>query len=506
MTKKWIGSVLLVGLASTWALPWGLHRDFIFLPGRNNKDYRSQEYAPYTKSPLYYILQRGKSNFTVCVEEWGMRDLDPRQNKPEDLQFRLLKETFPAWITKTRAWVQQTGRSNEFADLLSWLPAQITVTRVSCDQNPDIRLNIMRTAHIAGSAMWYHDQQRQWRMNLAYPYSDRSVGLHESGHFFGLGDLTARHDRENRSSYSSSHNTTDLAHSLYAVGVTHGPQDSVMWWNTDESNLKDLSCDDVEGFINAVDFVQFMSGETSPRLENGWKSLCGRPYYYLRGQVAQDETQLPALKQQTSQQHVDKNVLTNLQQLREKWLDYQDRHILPLLTQKRKELTGLQRPLNDEGLMLSAQVTHLRHVLACAENAIDIINDAGNHAARTGQTVDEVQQKISQLPCVLGGDPLKAPGWEQATPQPEDYPTGKTHVCAICGKQIALGEEQYAQANFKKQGKWVTRGYFRHKTCSGITPQKAMAYKDHVEEVSAPTYAELLTRSKLAKSLRATRR
>ena len=132
---------------------------------------------------------------------------------------------------------------------------------------------------------------------------------------------------------------------------------------------------------------------------------------------------------------------------------------------------------------------------------MDIIINTYNRTAHSNQTLQEIQQQIAQLPCKLGQDPLQTAGLELATPQMADYPVGKTHLCAICGQQIALGEERYDGANFKQKGKWVTRGYFRHKTCSGITSQQIMAYHDHIEDVVAPTYTELLVRSNLAKSL-----
>ena len=273
-----------------------------------------------------------------------------------------------------------------------------------------------------------------------------------------------------------------------------------MWWKQPSATA--ITCDDVEGFINAVDFVQFMEGETSTRLEKGWKSLCGYPYYYLRGRAANNQEELDTMRHETAQYRESGKALETLKKLLTQWRAYQREQVIPVLSQYRKQLAKFPRPLNDEGLMLSAQVNHLEHVSDCVFHAIGRIKKYGTNLQLCGgENCSALQEELSKLSCSVEFEPLKTPGLMETTPLEEDYPTGKMHTCAACGKSIDIKKERYDEAYARHKKHTERYRYYRHDTCPSVSADCAREYQDQVTHVQAPTYGQLLVRSQLVEFL-----
>ena len=434
--KKLVLFVTL-GLSAITAGAWGLDRSFVHFPLLEARGTNRQQI--YTSSALYALLRGGKSNFTVCMDAYAFGTSSDGVNQTND--FKLLTGAIEQWVAQVRAQVEKSGRAEEFADLLTWLPSQVTLTPTSCDK-ADIRVKLVSN-HWNGQSVWALDRASlTWRLFIPYGESTLADILKESGSFWGLGILTDTFQpasiREGRNK-----NTTDEKYSLYSVASTHpAPGASVMWWKQPSATA--ITCDDVEGFINAVDFVQFMEGETSARLEKGWKSLCGYPYYYLRGRAANNQEELDAVRQETAQYRESGKALETLKKLLTQWDTYHQKQVLPVLSQYRKQLEKAPRPLDDNGLMLSAQVNHLNRVSDCVFHAIRRIEEYGSNLQLCGgENCPALQEELSKLSCSPEIEPIKTPGLMETTPLEEDYPTGKMHTCAACGKSIDIKKGRY---------------------------------------------------------------
>lgn len=494
--KKIVLSVVC-SLLTVIAGAWGLNREFVSqtLVDAQGTDHR----ATYTLSALYVLLRGGKTDFTVCIDDYASEHSFSNANQVDYLE--LLNQTLSQWITQVRSQIEESGRTAEFADILSWLPAQITLTPASCDKADILVKTIFQRP--AGRNVWAYDSALgTWQLLFSYGGDALAEAWKETGSFWGLGILTQTANplttQEGRLE-----NTADPQYSLYSVAEVHpAPGASVMWWK--QPAAVSLTCDDVEGFINAVDFVQFMEGETSPRLENGWKSLCGHPYYYLRGRAAADEAGVALLLQETSQYRQNGKTLNTLQRLLKQWDTYHQTQVIPALSEARKSLAAQARPLDDKGLILSAQANHLEQVSERVFQAMRRIKEYAAHLDRCGGAdCPALRAELDKSGISLGQDPLEMPELLQATPLKQDYASGQMHTCATCGQPIQIGKEYRDAAYERRKKKTVRYPYCRHANCPSVSVEQARTYRDHVTQVQAPTYAQLQTPKQTTEDLAA---
>lgn len=472
--------ILIFSLTCLTAVPgfsWGLFQDFVSINnGKQSSDYYVHDSLPYQKSPLYAILRQHKNQFTICViqgiETSPHRGVEGRG----ETGVRLVKESFSTWLNETRKMIAKAGRDDEFKDLLTWLPNQVEIkVQQPCDQQrpPNITL---QPPCLAGHAEWY-DKNQHWKLNLA-DGGDKSLALHELGHFFGLADLG-----------NGSHGTADATYSLSSRSNAHT---GVMWWNLDDDVPQSITCDDVEGFINAVDFVQFMEGESSRRLDEGWKSLCGRPYYYLRGRVVRSSEELSKIKDETARFRLQGKGMAKFQALFEEWKAYQDKKVLPLMKSKEEALANMPRPLDTAGLMLSAKVHFLQELNECVTEVLNSISHARNSTQQYGN-----ESFLDPQPwCSPKTEPLSYSRLLKTPPLEDDFPSDYVHKCAFCGQDIAPGTEELRKATYKdpKTKKNVSKTYYKHKDCGALTSRTALlGYRDNpaTNRKKAPTYEEL---------------
>ena len=190
----------------------------------------------------------------------------------------------------TREQIEQSGRKQEFQDFLSAWPSKVSVVRVdyprgkSCDAvvgkfDIEVWVNPSTSIPIEGGFGGLHygprghtqtirNEKGYFKMMLPidqYTEDNKSVALHEMSHILGLADQYKAEAPDETYSLRKFEDITKIK-SIMNGGV-HTP----------------LYCDDVEGYINAVDFMWRRDGKTSNRLQHGWADLCGRNYIYMDG-------------------------------------------------------------------------------------------------------------------------------------------------------------------------------------------------------------------------------
>ena len=190
----------------------------------------------------------------------------------------------------TREQIEQSGRKQEFQDFLSAWPSKVSVVRVdyprgkSCDAvigkfdievqvNPSTRIPIVglsgKTFYSPrGHTKSIRNKEGYFEMMLPidqHTEDNKSVALHEISHILGLAD---QYDAEKPDKTYSLCKFEDITKINSIMG---------------KEEATPLYCDDVEGYINAVDFMWRRDGKTSNRLQHGWADLCGRNYIYIDG-------------------------------------------------------------------------------------------------------------------------------------------------------------------------------------------------------------------------------
>lgn len=213
------------------------------------------------------------------------------------------------WFTKSREFLQNSGRAEEFADVLAVLPQTVTLQlQADCTQANTLRL-------IYAPRAWYVDVIQAAGMpvevrhkahytvprirtsdEIAFTethHSSASVTLferldlinlpqvlaHEAGHLLGLADqygfasyLTPGENMSSHFSYFHviGNNTQALNQSL----KVRRPATLMGAPRFHAQALARMWPDDVDALINAVDFVQIYHKDMlSPRVVNGWKSF-----------------------------------------------------------------------------------------------------------------------------------------------------------------------------------------------------------------------------------------
>ncbi len=185
----------------------------------------------------------------------------------------LLIQAVKAWPTYALHQIEQSGRSEEFADIIPLLKSEVKLKKTSDRTLADIQLlaasnkdlTEMCGQHVKGCIVFdvlivipkiisYADKTDNYQEVLG-------ILTHEVGHCYGLADQYYSGAEENASSVHSTSNRVDSDKSIM-------------------SYANELSCDDVDGFINLIDLnQQKMFGSYSTRAQKGWKSFCDNTMY-----------------------------------------------------------------------------------------------------------------------------------------------------------------------------------------------------------------------------------
>ena len=549
--KKYLLLLTCLTLAAS-ASAWGLLEDLVSFNG--------DPYI-YKKSFLYYVLTAKNPKIRVCVSTEGTSTDPVRQKITRDYFLQSTQSALDNWLSfvrtqlgepqpvrstpakgKKKAKKQQTSavapefaRKGEFADILEALPRRIELQVINpngedCDKvmkgKYDLRIKslgnlkygsvLQQLSHTRGTAASikgvYDKDPTIWRLSLpgnddytaselaeqeamrtnsifvsayALDYDMDRVARHEMGHFFGLADQYE--DKKNMNKVRSLLRTEPGE-------VVFGGLPSVM------AKSATLTCDDLEGFINAVDFIWGMEGKNSPRVQNGWKSLCGKPYTYLQGIPVKDSADMAKVQAYLKNWKQSAVQLGQLAQLGQEWRAYLEKvrkmeeEYVDALYTKRQQMRG---GLDKAGLALSAESRYLTQKAAKIKDIIEQQIEPAEEAARAGNiSAQQIRQLVQNLSQYKGqytpeSKVLDAKGLLTAQPYEDDF-SPITYPCLVCGKPVGL-ENGYLSQDVKVLGR--IRPYHIHSACeakaSAYYSKLGNTYRHKATKRTVPTWAQL---------------
>lgn len=549
--KKYLLLLICLTLAAS-ASAWGLLEDLVSFNG--------DPYI-YKKSFLYYVLTAKNPKIRVCVSTEGTSTDPVRQKITRDYFLQSTQSALDNWVSfvrtqlgerqpvrptpakgKKKAKKQQTpaiapefARKGEFADILEALPRRIELQVINpngedCDKvmkgKYDLRIKslgnlkygsvLQQLSHTRGMAASikgvYDKDPTIWRLSLpgnddytaselaeqeamrtnsifvsayALDYDMDRVARHEMGHFFGLADQYE--DKKNMNKVRSLLRTEPGE-------VVFGGLPSVM------AKSATLTCDDLEGFINAVDFIWGMEGKNSPRVQNGWKSLCGKPYTYLQGIPVKDSADMAKVQAYLKNWKQSAVQLGQLAQLGQEWRAYlekvrkMDEEYVDALYTKRQQMRG---GLDKAGLALSAESRYLTQKAAKIKDIIEQQIEPAEEAARAGNvSAQQIRQLVQNLSQYKGqytpeSKVLDAKGLLTAQPYEDDF-SPITYPCLVCGKPVGL-ENGYLSQDVKVLGR--IRPYHIHSACeakaSAYYSKLGNTYRHKATKRTVPTWTQL---------------
>lgn len=549
--KKYLLLLTCLTLAAS-ASAWGLLEDLVSFNG--------DPYI-YKKSFLYYVLTAKNPKIRVCVSTEGTSTDPARQKITRDYFLQSTQSALDNWLSfvrtqlgerqpvrstpakgKKKAKKQQPSavapefaRKDEFADILEALPRRIELQVINpngedCDKvmkgKYDLRIKslgnlkygsvLQQLSHTRGMAASikgvYDKDPTIWRLSLpgnddytaselaeqeamrtnsifvsayALDYDMDRVARHEMGHFFGLADQYE--DKKNMNKVRSLLRTEPGE-------VVFGGLPSVM------AKSATLTCDDLEGFINAVDFIWGMEGKNSPRVQNGWKSLCGKPYTYLQGIPVKDSADMAKVQAYLKNWKQSAVQLGQLAQLGQEWRAYLEKvrkmeeEYVDALYTKRQQMRG---GLDKAGLALSAESRYLTQKAAKIKDIIERQIAPAEEAARAGNiSAQQIRQLVQNLSQYKGqytpeSKVLDAKGLLTAKPYEDDF-SPITYPCLVCGKPVGL-ENGYLSQDVKVLGR--IRPYHIHSACeakaSAYYSKLGNTYRHKATKRTVPTWTQL---------------
>lgn len=549
--KKYLLLLTCLTLAAS-ASAWGLLEDLVSFNG--------DPYI-YKKSFLYYVLTAKNPKIRVCVSTEGTSTDPARQKITRDYFLQSTQSALDNWLSfvrtqlgerqpvrptpakgKKKAKKQQPSavapefaRKDEFADILEALPRRIELQVINpngedCDKvmkgKYDLRIKslgnlkygsvLQQLSHTRGTAASikgvYDKDPTIWRLSLpgnddytsselaeqeamrtnsifvsvyALDYNMDRVARHEMGHFFGLADQYE--DKKNMNKVRSLLRTEPDE-------VVFGGLPSVM------AKSATLTCDDLEGFINAVDFIWGMEGKNSPRVQNGWKSLCGKPYTYLQGIPVKDSADMAKVQAYLKNWKQSAVQLGQLAQLGQEWRAYLEKvrkmeeEYVDALYTKRQQMRG---GLDKAGLALSAESRYLTQKAAKIKDIIEQQIEPAEEAARAGNiSAQQIRQLVQNLSQYKGqytpeSKVLDAKGLLTAQPYEDDF-SPITYPCLVCGKPVGL-ENGYLSQDVKVLGR--IRPYHIHSACeakaSAYYSKLGNTYRHKATKRTVPTWTQL---------------
>lgn len=548
--KKYLLLLTCLTLAAS-ASAWGLLEDLVSFNG--------DSYI-YKKSFLYYVLTSKNPKIRVCVSTEGTSTDPARQKITRDYFLQSTQSALDNWLSfvrtqlgesqpvptpakgKKKAKKQQPSaiapefaRKGEFADILEALPRRIELQVINpngedCDKvmkgKYDLRIKslgnlkygsvLQQLSHTRGMAASikgvYDKDPTIWRLSLpgnddytaselaeqeamrtnsifvsayALDYDMDRVARHEMGHFFGLADQYE--DKKNMNKVRSLLRTEPGE-------VVFGGLPSVM------AKSATLTCDDLEGFINAVDFIWGMEGKNSPRVQNGWKSLCGKPYTYLQGIPVKDSADMAKVQAYLKNWKQSAVQLGQLAQLGQEWRAYLEKvrkmeeEYVDALYTKRQQMRG---GLDKAGLALSAESRYLTQKAAKIKDIIEQQIAPAEEAARAGNiSAQQIRQLVQNLSQYKGqytpeSKILDAKGLLTAQPYEDDF-SPITYPCLVCGKPVGL-ENGYLSQDVKVLGR--IRPYHIHSACeakaSAYYSKLGNTYRHKATKRTVPTWTQL---------------
>lgn len=262
--KMFFPVLLCVCAASAFAAPWGAAADY------------TEPKPPNTQTRAVgerYLLNKVLAGQPLRVY------LEVNQGAPKRTDFytQVIRQSYDQWFSYPAQLIRQSGRADEFKDILPLLDKGIKLQFVDA-QNADINIYVLpleavkaacnletygcyaRRAQGAPNIFIAEDMLLFKTIGLGR-VNTKCTALHEIGHSLGLSD-----QYEQARSFTS--------HAVYSTDET---SKSIM----DENSR--LTCDDADGIINLID----ISRGRGRGGEFGWRSLCANSdVYYINGAPA----------------------------------------------------------------------------------------------------------------------------------------------------------------------------------------------------------------------------
>ena len=258
------------------------------------KDYKEPEYtwgfmwdykSDYNKKyGLDVVLPIGKVLFNITVDGVGEKptnisdeenalqnELDKKQR--ENNLSTMIMESFQVWFDDTKAAIEKSDRWQEFNDIkpilnmhleplakanATSIAKQYAIPLVSFHFTTQQEMHKICRAATAGACRIKN------KIVLINPYTKQKTAayvrgtlVHEIGHWYGLADQ-----------YREGAWNADEEYSTGNARVKD--KTSVMSGN----HSAHLACDDVDGFINLIDFTLSKTKGWSKRAKRGWASFC----------------------------------------------------------------------------------------------------------------------------------------------------------------------------------------------------------------------------------------
>lgn len=277
--KKFLFLLSACLFTASTAGAWGLIPEFVKIQPEQYKQNNG-----YRKFLLHDIYE-GRPELRVCV--------NPYDKATEDEMFENIQTAFSSIFAFVRQEIEQSGRSAEFADFLAVWPKNFKLHRmtypagknckaISGQFDLEIKGQQTRIPIDTGFRVTYGKQGHalpvqdpktfSWSIMLStdHPLKEARVeiAMHEVSHLFGLADQYSNFSADKTYSLRAFEELTKI--------------ESIMQGSSMDKR-RNLTCDDAEGFINAMDFIMRQDGKTSNRLQHGWADLCGRNYIYMDG-------------------------------------------------------------------------------------------------------------------------------------------------------------------------------------------------------------------------------
>lgn len=235
------------------AVQWGILDDFIQAPPEQREAKYAMDKFLSGQKVYYYSLYEKETSLQ------------------EDIKYnQLVVEALKIWPAFVRQNIIDSGREQEFADIMPLLTRGIFAQKTDAEEYADINVLFKQQTEIHSvcgedAVGCFNKYEKRILLpilsqNNSNEHEVLNILTHEVGHFYGLGDQY-KNGAENS---SLTHATSDRIDSTLSIMA--------------QGNY--LGCDDVDGFINTIDFsLAKRNGSYSARAQKGWKSFCDDTMY-----------------------------------------------------------------------------------------------------------------------------------------------------------------------------------------------------------------------------------
>ncbi|MBR5609657.1 MAG: hypothetical protein IKW63_05340 [Elusimicrobiaceae bacterium] len=235
------------------AAQWGVLDDFVQAP----QEQREADYA------MDKFLSGQKVYYYIHHPTTGDLQSDIKYNQ-------LIVESIKIWPAFVRQNIINSGREQEFSDIMPLLIRGIFLQKTNSEEYADIKVLFKQQSEVYSvcgkdAAGCFSEYEKRITLPILSENSAKesevvNILTHEVGHFYGLADQY----KNGAGNSSLTHATSDRIDSNFSI-MAQGDY---------------LGCDDVDGFINTIDLaLAKRNGSYSARAQKGWKSFCDDTMY-----------------------------------------------------------------------------------------------------------------------------------------------------------------------------------------------------------------------------------